>query len=258
MKRYARVLSVVIACVVAAGIAQGPQGQDNAGRGGKQKAAGKPKNQLRGDYAQMNKELELDEAQQARLTAIAQQEQAAVKDWQGANKEKLEALDAEFKQARADKDRQKLQAIARQRAEMKNQMEKVTQPYPAQVQALLTAQQKQKWQSFLVYRSVTGKLRRCKLTDQQQKQIREMAGTITAQTKDPAEAEKLLMAGAASVLTEEQKQNMPKARSSQGKTKPAAGEKAGRKAKPERNARKTPRRSQEEEGSEDELDSFED
>lgn len=255
MKRYARVVSVLIACVLTAGIAQGQQEQDNAGRRGKRKAAGKPKTQLRGDYAQMSKELGLDEGQQARLTAIAQQEQAAVKAWQEANKQKLEALDAEFKQAREDKDREKLRSVAGQRTEMKTQMEKVTQPFQAQAQALLTAQQKQKWQGYLVYRNVTGKLRRCKLTEQQQEQIREMAGKVSAETKDPAEAEKQLMAKATEILTEEQRQKMPKARPSQGRSKPAAGDKPDRKAKA---GRKAPRQSRDQADDEGDPDSFED
>jgi Spy/CpxP family protein refolding chaperone len=228
MKRYAWVLSVLVGLFVVAGPLQAqeePAGQ-KVRKAKKTKQAKPAKKQsrtrLRGTFAQMAKELTLSQTQTAELEKISADQAEAVKAWQRENKDKADQLNEQWKQARQDKDREKISELTKQRAQIKAEKDKVSQPFEQRVQALLTPEQKQKWQGFLLFQKVSGKLRRCKLTEEQQTKIKQMAQDVTASTKDSAEAEKQLATQALTVLTEEQKSKMQPAEKAKGPKQPKA------------------------------------
>jgi Spy/CpxP family protein refolding chaperone len=237
MKRNKWVLSVLLALLISAPSAIAKdlsEQEDGPGktRKAKREKAQRSKNKdrpLRGQYAIMVAELGMDDQQKTQVMEIAQQKAAAVQAWQQANGEKNEQLKQEAKQAREDKDRAKGAEIAKQRRQLREDQQKVAQPFDDRIVELLTPEQKRKWQAFGVYRDVTRRLARCKLTDTQKAQIKRMAAEATPRAASVKEAAAQVQTQAAGILTEEQKQKMP--RMKPGRDRPATEDRSGRKGK---------------------------
>ncbi len=176
----------------------------------KEKKAKGPKG-LRGEYAIMAKVLNFTEAQKTQLAATLTACADEAKTWREANAEKLAEIKKQQAEAKKNKDKDAMKKIAEQSKALRAEEAKIKGKSIAAAKALLTADQKTKWDGFVVYRQIMRRLKKAELTDEQDKKVREMcqakaAGILGAEKKAQSKAYRELgTAIIESVLTAEQK-----------------------------------------------------
>jgi hypothetical protein len=143
-------------------------------KGNGDKAAAKDK-APKGEYAIMAKTLGMDEAQTAKLNEAVENCNKALKAWdEGDNGKKLQEFQAALKQAREAKDKDKVKSISEQAKPLQKERGDLEAAQRALIMNVLTDEQKAKWAGFTLYRSVIGKYKRLNLTEDQDKQVRDI------------------------------------------------------------------------------------
>ena len=221
-------LCVLMALTLTAGSALAqdgakPKKKKNPGRVRKARPK-KAKNQLRGEYGIMASELKFTDEQKTKFIEIIKAQSEARK----ALAEKSAPIRKELAEAKKAKDKDKCKELAAKLKELRGD----SKADKAAIMALLSDAQKADWDSFTIYRNVSRKFGKAKLTEDQKKAIRDMCNKADVKTtgdkKADAAALKGLMAKiSADVLTDEQRQAMaPKPREKrEKKDKPARDKK---------------------------------
>lgn len=181
----------------------------------------KAKSGLRGEYAIMVSVLKLTDDQKAKLIEIVKAQGEAKK----ALAEKSAPLRKEMAEAKKAGDKAKGKEIAAKLKELRGDRKASR----AEIQAILTDEQKTAWAAFNVYRNACRKFAKCKLTDDQKKAIRDLCTKgdvkLTGDKKaDNAAIKALTDKISADILTDEQRKAMvpkPKVK----KDKPAGDKK---------------------------------
>jgi len=127
----------------------------------------KKKPLLRGMHAQMAKVCDLAEEQQKKMAELNADRAKASKAWHDENGQKIKALQEEMKKARESKDKEAMKkardawhALSAKRNELQK---KATQD----IMAVLTPEQKAKWDEYQAVLAVKRQLRGAELTDEQ-------------------------------------------------------------------------------------------
>ena len=208
----------------------------------KEKKAKGPKG-LRGEYAIMAKVLEFTDAQKTQLAAALTACADEAKKWKEANADKLAEIKKQQAEARKNKDKDAMKKLATESKALRAEEAKFKGKPIAAAKALLTPDQKAKWDGFTVYRQVMRRLKKAGLTDEQDAKVRQIC---TAKAAEILEADKkaqgkaykeLTTAIIDSVLTAEQKAKLtakpPKKNPADKKPKPDKKPRKGKKDKPE-------------------------
>ncbi|MDY6913777.1 MAG: Spy/CpxP family protein refolding chaperone [Planctomycetota bacterium] len=188
----------------------------------------KPKAALCGEYALMVKKLDLTDKQQADLKKLVRTKKAALAAWDKENGKRCKELHKACKAGdpKAQKDAKKqLRTLAAER-------KKIEKRHAARIQRILTPEQKTRWKGFQLYRSVTARLCKVKLTDAQKADIEQRALLVSKKTAQLPSADKkgrkqararLYKDVVKEVLTEQQRQEI-RERQLEKKRKKAARE----------------------------------
>ena len=224
MKRLAVVLVLAVAmasttalCAKKEKKAKGPQG-------------------LRGEYAIMAKVLEFTEDQKTQLGTALTACATEAKTWRETNADKLAEIKKQQAEARKNKDKDAMKKVAEQSKALRDEEAKIKGKSIAAAKALLTPEQKAKWDGFTVYRMAMRRIKKAELTDEQDAKVRQIctakaAEILGAEKKAQGKAYKeLTTAIIDSVLTAEQKAKLT--------AKPAKKDPADKKPKPDKKPRK--------------------
>jgi len=196
--------------------AEGDNGKEGKKRDAKaaQKKDGGDKGEkkgLRGQYAQMVRELGLDEAQQAKLAEFAKAKEQAMNAFQQENGEKMKELREVMKgedKAKAEQAEKDLKALMAKRGEIEKKHQDA-------ILGILTPEQAKKWQGFQLFQLVMRRYKRLDLSEEQNAKVRELCGAVgadfAAQADKKAKGEmlgKLNKDIAEKVLNDEQRAKM--------------------------------------------------
>jgi Spy/CpxP family protein refolding chaperone len=140
---------------------------------GKAPAAKSP---LRGEYAIMASELKLSDQQVADLAAKVKAKDEALAAWEKENGEKFKAAQEAAKKAKEGNDKEAAKKAAEELRALNEARAKIQSDAMTGIYALLTPEQKEAWEGFVLYRSAMARFRKAGLTEDQQKKVRELAG----------------------------------------------------------------------------------
>ncbi|MBE3097618.1 MAG: hypothetical protein IMZ44_10905 [Planctomycetes bacterium] len=218
-------LTAVLAVLIASPAVLAEQAKAPA----KEKAAKSP---LRGEYAIMVSELKLPEQQQADLVAKVKAKDDALAAWEKENGDKLKAAQEAAKKAKEGTDKDAAKKASADVKAFSDARAKIQADGMAAIYAILTPEQKQQWDGFVLYRSAMARFRKANLTEDQQKKVRELAGAAAkelagAQADDKkakTEIQGKLTKDIEALLTAEQKESLKPA-AKPADEKPAAGKK---------------------------------
>jgi len=234
MRRYGWFLSALAALCLAAPVSLGGEAGD---RPKKQRPA-KKKPGLRGEHAMMANVLKLDDETKAKFADVVKAGAAAMQEWTKANGAKWKEVTKALRDARKNKDKDKLKELTPQFNELRKGRDKVMADGKAKVLELLTDEQKAVWEGFILRRTLMRWFKGAKLTDEQKQQMQklceEKAKTMPAATDQKSRRaryqamNKLRAEIVEKVLTDEQreavKKNLPKPKPKrQRKPKPKVG-----------------------------------
>jgi Spy/CpxP family protein refolding chaperone len=218
---------------------------------GKKKRRAKPKRQrparlLRGSYAAIAKEINLDEAQIKKMADAIKARDAALKKWREdpAKGGKLKELSQQMRNPDVRQDKEKRKEIRAQMKPLQTELREAQTKLNAAVMAVLTPQQQQQWKTAVFYLNVTGRMRRAQLTDEQKAKAKELCTPVAKKIaalgptdrKQRNQLMKGLQTSLEALLTPEQREKLkaqPKPRTKEGKQtrRKEAGTKRGRKKK---------------------------
>jgi len=199
------------------------------------------KSSLRGEYAIMVKICELTDAQKTDLAAKVTACAAEAKTWREANADKLADIKKKSDDAKKAKDKDAMKAVATASKELRAEETKLKGAAAAAARSILTDEQKVKWNGFIVYRSVIGRLKKAEVTEAQDAQIRTLCTTkapaiTAADGKEKSKAYKELSTTIIdTVLTADQKAKLTAKRE-----KPAPKDKKDGDKKPRKGKKDTP------------------
>lgn len=193
MKRRAWWVSALMALLLACLPAVVAQSADVAG--GKPKRARKKRERPQrkpkgpqGEYAIMAKVLNMDTDQQAKLMEIVEANGKAMKEWAtGPSGQKLKELSEASREARKAKDREKMKQISQEMKPLAAERNKLQADRKASIMAILTDEQKAAWAGFVVYRNTMRRFKRCKLTEDQDKQVRDLCSAAAKTMPDSSD-----------------------------------------------------------------------
>ena len=128
-----------------------------------------------GEYGMMVSVLKMDEAQAEKLNQAVQKYQEAMKAWEaGASGQKYKELNDAAKKAREDKDKEKMKSIAQDMKSVRKERDDLEAAEKAKIMEVLTEEQKAEWKGFTLYRSTVGRYKRLNLTEDQDRQLRDL------------------------------------------------------------------------------------
>lgn len=144
------------------------------------------KAELKGEWAIMASQLKFTDEQKDKLTKLIADRDAAVAAWEQANKDKLAKAEADLKAAREAKDEAAAKTAREARQALAADRGKILTKFQEDVQSLLTPEQKTLWAEFTLVRVTKGIMTRhtVKLTDAQEKQIKDMAAETIKKNPD--------------------------------------------------------------------------
>ena len=186
MRRYGWLLGALAALLLAAPVALAEEAGEQPAKKkrAKKKRGPREKARLRGEYGMMVSVLKLDEETKAKFEAAVKAGQQALQDWQKGDGAKWKELNTAMREARKNKDKEKMTALGAQLKELNAARAKIMGDNTAKLMELLNDEQKAVWAGFVLRRSLMGRLRRLKLTEDQvaqlQKLCEEKAKTIPA------------------------------------------------------------------------------
>lgn len=160
----------------------------------KKKGRGKPKSIIRGEYAILTKAAALTDVQKAKLEKAIKAYKESVGALEKASAEKLKELDAKYEQAKAAKNKEEMKKIKAEKKLIQAQPLQLRKELWQTINGMLSHQQKRKYGVSKLHRSMIGKFRKAKLTEDQEKAVRKLCaegyGRIAA-AKDEKEKAKL-------------------------------------------------------------------
>jgi Spy/CpxP family protein refolding chaperone len=166
---------------------------------------------LRGAHAQMAKVCELSEEQVKKIADLNAASGKALKEWNEANAEKLKAANGKVKAAREAKDREAMKKASEELNALRKEQAEITKKYQGEIMAVLDDEQKAKWKVYNALRTIRGRFRSVKLSDDQLakiqaicKELGEDLGSSDGKKHDAA-LRKLTARVEKEVLTEEQR-----------------------------------------------------
>ena len=177
---------------------------------------------LRGEYAIMVSQCELSDQQKTDLAAKVKARKEAQAAWQQANGEKQKALREAQKKAKEANDTDAMKKARDDLKALDAGRRKIDADTMAAIYAVLTPEQKAKWQAFQTYRTLMRRYKRLNPTEAQTAKIREAAaaaakdlGAAAGDDKDArkkrAEADKKLRKTIEeTILTAEQREALQK------------------------------------------------
>ncbi len=160
--RYARwmLCAVVVAAMAAPSLLFGQDNEAPKNVPPPKKPARAPKKKparMRGEYAPMAKEVSLTAEQQAKVRQAVEAAKTEREAWEKENGPKVKEL------------REQLNKLYAQRNALRAERREA-------LMAILTPEQQVKWKGFVLYRSMMGRFRRAKLTDEQAQSVRTLCG----------------------------------------------------------------------------------
>ncbi len=150
---------------------------------------------LKGEYAMLAREAGLSDEQVVKVAQLVAKNKQELSQWKAQNGKQIAAAKKALEQARKAKDKE---ASAKAKAELKKlESGKATlsKQLKEDIQSILTDEQKVKWEGFTLYRSLTRKLAKAKLTKEQKAQIRKLAdeaGEELSKVNDNAARKKII------------------------------------------------------------------
>ncbi len=192
---------------------------EKAGKGKRSKGGS---DALRGEYAIMVSQCELSDQQKTDLEAKVKVRKETQAAWQQANGEKVKALREAQKKAKEANDKDAMQKARDDLKALDSGRRKIDADSMAAIYAVLTAEQKAKWQAFQTYRTLMRRYKRLNPTEAQTAKIREAAaaaakdlgaaaGDDKESRKKRAEADKSLRKTIEeTILTAEQREALQK------------------------------------------------
>lgn len=185
-----------------------------------------------GEYSILMSTVDANEQLKARITETAKANQEAMKAWEQANGEKMKDLQKRMGDAKTAGDAEGLKKLQAEQKELLAGRESIRKEGWGKIMGMLSAEQKQKWETFQFKRNLLRRLAKAKVTDEQKPKIEalisEAAPAIQAASDEKEKGKlmgELLKKIQEQVLTEEQKAAL--------QAKPAPrGEHAPKKEKP--------------------------
>jgi Spy/CpxP family protein refolding chaperone len=166
--------------------ASGKKARKKTPREGKAKPP-KPKGP-RGEYAIMASVLEMDDAQKAKLMEAVEASGKAIRDWDnGDSGKKYKELNDARKQAAKDKDKEKIKSIGEQLKPLQKERADLMAAQKTAIMNVLTPEQKAKWAGFELYRNVMRRYKAAKLTEDQDKQLRDLCAAQAPKLPDSSD-----------------------------------------------------------------------
>jgi Spy/CpxP family protein refolding chaperone len=174
--------------------------------------------ELTGDYAEMVRELNLSDEQQGKIATKVKAKDDEIDAFDKANAEKVRALQQGLVQAHKDKDdaltkvtQDELESLAKSRRKLAVRNE-------ADIQSVLTPEQRLSWRAFLLYRQAMAQYAALDLTERQARVLRNLAGRavvkLEAAQGDKAATDKIyddfFRSASERVLTDDQRAKLPK------------------------------------------------
>ena len=149
---------------------------------------------LRGEYAIMAGQCELSDEQKADIQAKLKAREEALAAWNEANSEKRKAAMEAVKKAKEAGDKDATKKAAEGLKALDAERRKIEADSIAEIMAVLTAEQKAKWEAFRTYRTLMMRYKRVDPTEAQTAKIREVAAAaakdLGAAAGDDKEARK--------------------------------------------------------------------
>lgn len=172
-------LALVALALVASPLA-GAEETKAATSAAKEKAAtGKPAAEkqssagaLKGEYAMMVRELKLTEAEQAKLKEKVDAKDAALATWDKANADKVKAAQDAAKKAKESTDKEAMKKTSEELKAITAERTKIQSDGMAAIYGAMTAEQRQTWEGFTLFRSMSARFRKADLTTEQDAKIR--------------------------------------------------------------------------------------
>lgn len=182
---------------------------------------------LTGEYAIMAEELALSDAQKNQLREKIAAKEAAIKAWSDANRRRQNELKKSADEAQANKDADKAKEFGNALKQLEGERDAVIAKADAEIDAVLTPDQRQKWEGVRAFRAVSARLKKVELTDAQTQEIK--ARCVAASTALATSDRKARMTAMQSlmnsidkeVLTDAQREKMGLGRGDKGKPQPA-------------------------------------
>ncbi len=192
-----------------------------AQKAGKGKRSKGGSDAMRGEYAIMASQCELSDQQKTDLGAKVKARKEAQAAWQQANGEKQKALREAQKKAKEAGDKDAMKKARDDLKALDAGRRKIDADTMAAILAVLTPEQKVKWQAFQMYRTLMRRYKRLNPTEAQTAKIREaaaaaakdlgVAGDDKESRKKRAEADKNLRKTIEeTILTPEQREALQK------------------------------------------------
>jgi Spy/CpxP family protein refolding chaperone len=179
----------------------------------KEKASKPRKGEWEKTWAPMAEKLNLSTDQTATLKQKVEAKNQAVAEWNRTNAEKLNALKASMKDAKKSGSKEEMKKLKNEMGELNKARKKIEADGEAACMAVLSADQKARWEGVLLSKRVLGKYRKAGLDQTQQAKAEELciaaAGEIAGADKKAAKAAmKKLQDQIDSLLTGEQRTKM--------------------------------------------------
>jgi len=182
----------------------------------KKEKADKGESGLRGEYAILASECNLTPEQKEQLAAKLKASKEAVEAWEQQNGQKVKDLQAKMKAAKEAGNTDEAKTIAQEVKTLLTDRARLAEGNMDAVLAMLTPEQKVKWNAFRLYRAAMQKYKRLGLSEDQTAKVRALADE-TAKASDPADekAAKTAMMTLAEkvekdILTAEQREGLSK------------------------------------------------
>jgi Spy/CpxP family protein refolding chaperone len=184
----------------------------------------------------MAKEVELTADEQATLKQKVEAKQQALAEWEQANGAKLAELKKSYSEARKADEKDKAKEIRTEMGKLSAEQKKLAAEKNAECMAVLTAEQKDKWEGVQMFNKVVRRYRKVNLDDGQKTK---MKGICIAGVKDIAAADakakkaaiKKVEQDCTAVLTAEQREQVSKPKADKPKRQKADKPKKEKKAK---------------------------
>jgi len=188
MKRFTWLLLGLAVAVLAASpiLAAQKAGTGKGAKGGS--------DAMRGEYAIMASQCELSDQQKADLEAKVKARKEAQAAWMQANGEKYKALREAYNKAKEAGDKDAMKKARDDLKALDAGRRKIDADTRAAIYAVLTPEQKAKWQAFQTYRTLMRRYKRLNPTEAQTAKIREAAAAaakdLSAAAGDDKESRK--------------------------------------------------------------------
>ncbi len=137
------------------------------------------KHRLRGMHARMAKVCNLSKQQQKQIAELNTLRQKAMKQFRAENGEKFRTLKAKIAEAKKNKDKKAMKEAMAQRRSLHRKQREIYSQWQPKIMAVLTPEQKVKWDRDQVVLSIKRQFRKAKLTDKQTVDVKAACAKFT-------------------------------------------------------------------------------